>query len=73
MAVSAMPATATMPAAATAMPTTATTMPFGMSGRRSQQTGGYRGRDQQGFEAHHVYHPYISADREGLDQPQALR
>ena len=69
MTVSAMPPTAMPP---TAMPAAATTMPVGMSGRRGQQTGGYRGRDQQGFEAHHGYHPFISVDRENLDQPQAL-
>jgi hypothetical protein len=58
MTVSAMPAAATMPAAA---------MPVGMSGRRGQQTGGYWGRDQQSFEAHHGYHPFVSVDREDLD------
>jgi hypothetical protein len=52
-----------------AMPATA--MPFGMSSRRGQQTGGYRSRDQQGFKAHHGYHPFICAvDRENLDQAQ---
>jgi hypothetical protein len=48
-------------------------MPFGMSGWRGQQTGGYRSRDQQRFEAHHGHHPFISVDREDLDQPQPLR
>jgi hypothetical protein len=28
-----------------------------MSGRRGQQTCGYRCRDQQSFEAHHGYYP----------------
>jgi hypothetical protein len=48
-------------------------MPLGMSGRRGQQTGGDRGRDQQGFKAHHGYLPFISAGREDLHQPQALK